>query len=62
MNAIHWSGGLDLPKQKMLKGWPACCSGMRAYRIQDYGLMNGSDPKEVTCKRCQHLLRKAGML
>ena len=62
MYRTHWSGGVDLPKTKILRGWPACVSGRRAYIIRGEGKMNGSDPKEVTCKRCQALLRKAGLL
>ena len=62
MDCIHWSGGLKLPKSTHLRGWPACVSGRRAEAIKARGMMNGSDPKQVTCKRCQALLRKAGLL
>lgn len=59
---IHWGGGIDLPRQKMLAGWPCCCSGHLAEDIRADGKMNYSNPEEVTCKRCQTLLRKAGKL
>jgi hypothetical protein len=62
MERIHWAGGIDLPKTKCLKGWPACVSGQRAYAIKYNGMMNSKDPKAVDCKRCQSLLRKAGLL
>jgi hypothetical protein len=62
MEKVHWAGGLRLPKQRMLRGWPCCCSGERAEVIRQFGLMNAHEPEQVTCKRCQALLRKAGLL
>lgn len=62
MERIHWSGGINMPGDTRLQGWPCCCSGPTAYHIRLKGMMNGRDPKEVTCKRCQAVLRKAGLL
>ena len=62
MEKIHWSGGINLPKSKHLKGWPACVSGRRAEAIRRDGMMNGHDPAQVTCERCQALLRKVGLI
>ena len=66
MKAIHWSGGIKIISKKGLeireRLWPACCSGAPAFRIRYHGKMTRTDPKQVTCKRCQRLLRKAGLL
>ena len=62
MERIHWSGGVSLPGKKMLKGWPACCSGDRAYAIRAEGMMNSVDPSAVTCKRCRALMVKGNLI
>lgn len=62
MEKVHWSGGIELPGEKRLRGWACCCSGRRAEHIRQYGLMNAHEPEQVTCKKCQALLRKAGKL
>lgn len=57
--AMHYSGGLRLPKARMLAGWPCCCSGLAAIKVKEDGNMS-NDPKEVTCKRCLKNMERAG--
>lgn len=61
MRKIHWAGGVELPRSRMRAGWPCCCSGLAAYNIKEEGNMTNAQ-EQVTCKKCQKLLRKAGLL
>lgn len=51
---VHYIGGVRLPHVIWLKGWPACCSGPRAYAISGHTTLNR---EEVTCKSCLATLR-----
>jgi hypothetical protein len=62
----HYSGGLYYKKSngstvEMLPGWPACCSGGRAFAIQANGAQT-EDETKVTCKSCLRVMEKAGLL
>lgn len=58
---VHWAGGVSLPKAKMLKGWPCCCSGITAMQIKEEGNQT-RDLEKVTCKKCLRSLERAGVV
>lgn len=58
---IHWAGGLELPKTRMLPGWPCCCSGRTAERVAAEGNQT-RNILEVTCQRCKANMVKAGLM
>jgi len=60
LRRIHWAGGVSLQGGVCLPGWPACCSGDRAYRIKAAGnwVTAPALAKVVSCKRCLALMAK----
>jgi len=61
MKKVHWSGGVKLPKSRMLPGWPCCCSGRAAEKVAAEGNQT-REPGEVTCQKCRANMMKAGLL
>jgi hypothetical protein len=51
---VHWAGGARTASTTWLAGWPCCCSGKAAYRIQATGRQT-RDPGKVTCVRCMSI-------
>jgi len=57
MKKIHYSGAVRTPRTKILPGWAACCSGVKADRIRADG-NNTADPAKVTCAACLRVMAK----
>lgn len=60
---IHYAGGVLYRSgrhgsTRMLRGWPACCSGDRAERIAAAGEQS-VDIDHVTCARCRALWQRS---
>lgn len=63
---VHWFGGLRWTNARnitthMLRGWPACCSGEKAERLDAMGPeVRAARVEAVTCKACLQLLARPG--
>lgn len=59
MSEIHYSGGVTYSTRgrvtRMVRGFPACCSGPRAKRIAAEGNQT-EDELRVTCGTCRRRL------
>lgn len=57
MMVIHYSGAVRTPRTRILAGWAACCSGIKAERIRANG-NNTDNPANVTCRACLRVMAK----
>jgi len=57
MAKIHYSGAVRTSRTKILPGWAACCSGLKADKIRADG-NNTADPDKVTCASCLRVMAK----
>lgn len=62
---VHWAGGVvvengDGTRVIWARGWPCCCTGDRARKIQTTGDLT-ENPAGVTCKKCVATMERGGI-
>ena len=61
MKTIHYAGGMEIHGKryftKILSGWAACCSGIKAEKIAAEH-NHTYDKARVTCKACLHQIER----
>ena len=55
MKKIHYAGPIQVSRKRILPGWAACCSGLKAEEIRETG-MHSYGRSEVTCARCLRMI------
>lgn len=56
--SVHWLGGVDTETRQAFKGFPACVSGDRAWKVANDPERGTYDRPKVTCTRCLAWLKK----